>query len=450
MKLKEKLIEAKLQEGTFQLNCSICKRKSKNIDKLKICDKYIYSYILENSISVYDINTFKEISNLKIPFIRGKENPFKEYIHVDILENGIVLILAEKYLYFYEINLKESQLKFLKYISEVYHFCILQKKKEIFLLTENTLVGEYYGMAKCDFSGNIIFRNKENKPQIYYEYIAPKEIDSFTIFVQSTSREPKHFDGYDGFNNDKYIINVFGVTDNWYHYSCGAPKNEEYTISIYNSDNLKEIFNKKYEEDLRYVKINDNLFKKCYDDLKIFYYNDKNNSIYFIDNITNIIYKQFNILKKESREEKVYLVGEDIEPDDQYFSLKNDNMFCFFDGSFLFIIDLSENTVIKKIDMKFKDNLEILDLCLFEKNGVQNLYISAYEFPAYDQNSINSMSNSNFQNFPPLNPSQFAQNPSTINQTPQQEINQNLSINQIIQPQIEYKIKYKIIIGNIF
>ena len=41
--------------------------------------------------------------------------------------------------------------------------------------------------------------------QIYYEYIAPKEIDSFTIFIQSSSRSPKQFDGYDGFNNDKYI-----------------------------------------------------------------------------------------------------------------------------------------------------------------------------------------------------------------------------------------------------
>ena len=29
MKIKEKLIKAKLQEGTFQLNCNICKRKSK-------------------------------------------------------------------------------------------------------------------------------------------------------------------------------------------------------------------------------------------------------------------------------------------------------------------------------------------------------------------------------------------------------------------------------------
>ena len=139
------------------------KRRSKNIDKLKVYDKYIYAYILENAITVYDINTFKEIANLKIPFKRGEQNPFKEYIFVDILENGIALILAYKHLYFYEINLKESQLKFLKYISEVYHFCILEKKKEIFLLTENTLVGDYYGMAKCDFSGNIIFRNKKER-----------------------------------------------------------------------------------------------------------------------------------------------------------------------------------------------------------------------------------------------------------------------------------------------
>ena len=54
-------------------------------------------------------------------------------------------------------------------------------------------------------------------------------------------------------------------------------------------------------------------------------------------------------------------------------------MFCFFDGNFLFIVDLSENLVIKKIDMKVKEFLEINDLCLLEKNGTQNLYISIYD-----------------------------------------------------------------------
>ena len=376
--IEEKIIKAKTEERSFQLNSSISKRRSKNIDKLKICDKYMYSYILENMIIVYDINTFKEISVLKIPFIRGKMNPFKEYINVDILENGIALILAYKHLYFYEINLKESQLKFLKYISEVYHYCILEKKKEIFLLTENTLVGDYYGMAKCDFSGKIIFRNKNNQPQVYYEYIKPKEVNGDTLFFQSTSRAPIHFDSYDSFYNEKYIINVWGCTDNWYHYSCGAPKDERYSISVYDSENLKEIFNEKYEEDLRYIKISDNYFKKCRDDYKIFYYDEKNNRINFIDNITNIIYKQFNMVHKKIDEERVYFMGEEKEPDEKYFNLKND-MFCFFDGSFLFIIDLSKNLVIKKINMKVKDYLEINDICLLEKNGIQNLYISIFD-----------------------------------------------------------------------
>ena len=376
--IEEQLLKAKTEERNFQLNSSINKRRSKNIDKLKVYDKYIYAFILENAITVYDINTFKEIANLKIPFKRGEQNPFKEYIFVDILENGIALILAYKHLYFYEINLKESQLKFLKYISEVYHFCILEKKKEIFLLTENTLVGDYYGMAKCDFSGNITFRNKKDKPKIYSKYIEPKDVNGDTLFFQSTSRAPIHFDSYDSFNNEKFIINVWGYNDNWYHYSMGAPKDEKYNISVYDSENLKQLFKEEYQEDLRYVKINDNYFKKCRDDYKIFYYDEKSNKIIFMDNITNIIYKKFNVVYKNINENMVYFVGEEKEPDEKYFNLKNDK-FCFFDGTFLFIIDLSKDFAIKKIDMKIKDYLVINDICLLEKNGSQYLYISMFD-----------------------------------------------------------------------
>ena len=376
--IEEQLLKAKTEERNFQLNSSINKRRSKNIDKLKVYDKYIYAYILENAITVYDINTFKEIANLKIPFKRGEQNPFKEYIFVDILENGIALILAYKHLYFYEINLKESQLKFLKYISEVYHFCILEKKKEIFLLIENTLVGDYYGMAKCEFSGNIIFRNKKDKPKIYSEYIEPKDVNGDTLFFQLTSRAPIHFDSFDSFNNEKFIINVWGYNDNWYHYSMGAPKDEKYNISVYDSENLKQLFKEEYEEDLRYVKINDNYFKKCRDDYKIFYYDEKSNKIIFMDNITNIIYKKFNVVYKNINENMVYFVGEEKEPDEKYFNLKNDK-FCFFDGTFLFIIDLSKDFAIKKIDMKIKDYLVINDICLLEKDGSQYLYISMFD-----------------------------------------------------------------------
>ena len=61
--IEEQLLKAKTEERNFQLNSSINKRRSKNIDKLKVYDKYIYAYILENAITVYDINTFKEIAN---------------------------------------------------------------------------------------------------------------------------------------------------------------------------------------------------------------------------------------------------------------------------------------------------------------------------------------------------------------------------------------------------
>ena len=65
----------------------------------------------------------------------------------------------------------------------------------------------------------------------------------------------------------------------------------------------------------------------------------------------------------------------------------------------------------------------------------------------FNQMSYNSMmNNNNFQQIPPLNPSQFDQNPSTLNQTPQQELNQNPSINQNIQPQEQEVIKERPII----
>ena len=376
--IEEKLSKAEKEERTFQINNNIDKKSSKDIDRLKIYNKNIYVYIVDNSIKVYNSDTFKEISNLKLPFNRGEKSFDKEYIQVDILENGFVLILADKKLYFYEINLKENKLKFLQYLSEVYHFCYLQKKKEIFLLTENTLVGEYYGMAKSNLFGNIIFRNKKDQPKIYNEYISPKEVNGDTLFFNSCSRSPIHFSNFDGFNNDKYIINIWGYTDNWYYYQYHAPKDEQYNISIYNSDDLKEIFNKDYNVDLRYVKITDIYFKKCYDDLSIFYYNEKEKSINFITNLTDKIYKYFNILSNGEKQ---------INSNEQSFYLKDD-IFCIFNGCFLFIIDLSSKNVIKKIEMKANDNeeIEIKNLSLLKRNGKEYLYIT-----------INSFNNVNFE-----------------------------------------------------
>jgi len=243
MELTEKLSELKTEEKTFQINSFLNKARSIEINKLKIYKNKIYVYVVENSIKVYNCNTFKEISNLKLPFNREVDELIvqREFIKVEILENGIVLILADKKLYFYEIVLKENKLKYLKYLSEVHHFCYLEKKKEIFILTESKLVGDYYGMAKSDLLGNIIFRNKENQPKIYYEFKSPKKVSELTLFSLGCSKTPIHSSQFDSFNNDKYIINICGNTDNYYYYNNLGPREEHYNISIYNSDNLKEI-----------------------------------------------------------------------------------------------------------------------------------------------------------------------------------------------------------------
>ena len=376
MKLfKEKIKQAKKAEKYFQINSNIEKGRSKDIDRLKIIDNNIYVYLANNSIQVYNINTFKKISSITLPFNRGKDS-INEHIRLDILENGLVLILGNKKLYFYQIDLKASELKFLKYLSEVHHFCYLPKKKEIFLLTENTLIGDYYGMAKADLSGNIIFRNKENQPQIFDKYVPPQEVSGEVLFNEMSSRTPEYFSEYEGFNNDKYIMNVWGYSDNWFHYIYHAPKDENYNISIYDSDNLKELYDQKYHEDLRCVKITDKYFKKCYDNLSFFYYDDKNNKIIFINDITNRVYEVFNIVQKKSDEEEN---DQYEETRIQYFNLKND-IFCMFDGCFLFIMDLFSGKLIKKVDMNMKNKLNIKSLCLMEKYGQDYLYISVENY----------------------------------------------------------------------
>ena len=167
-------------------------------------------------------------------------------------------------------------------------------------------------------------------------------------------------------------MNIWGYTDNWYYYQFQGPKDEQYNISIYNSDDLKEIFNKDYDVDLRYVKITDFYFKKCYDDFSIFYYNEKEKSINFITNITDKIYKYFNILSTGEKQ---------ISSNEQSFYLKDD-MLCIFNGCFLFIIDLSSKNAIKKIEMKTNDNEEIIikNLSLLKRNGKEYLYITINTF----------------------------------------------------------------------
>ena len=292
--LKENLDKLKAKISSFQINTIV----NIKADKLSIVKGNLYIYLVNNSIKIYDCQTFKEIANLNLPFERKN-------LKFEILENEIVIIFATEKLYFYLINIEKNELSFMHYLSGIYNFCYLKKRKEIFLLTE---LGSYtekkvpWGMARSDLLGNIIFANKI-EPKIYYEFTLPKSINQFDIptHVQSTE---KQFCEFNGFNDDKYIINISGYYYDWYDYKIGWGDAEiRFDISIFNADNFNELLDESHESDLGYCKITDNLFKFI-SQKGSFYYNEKDNKIEYIDNIFNYINKAYSLTYPEQIKKK--------------------------------------------------------------------------------------------------------------------------------------------------
>ena len=387
---KENLDKLKAKINSFQIN-SVVKIKA---DKLQFVNGNLYVYLINDSIKVYDNKTFKELANLKLPFKRKKQL-------FEILENETLIIYADSKLYFYKINLKQNELSFLHYLSEVYNFCYLKKRKEIFLLTE---LGSYdekklpWGMARSDILGNILFANKI-KPEKYYEFTPPKSIEQpdLCTHVQSTV---KQFNEFNGFNNDKYIINISGYIYDWYDYKINWGDTEiRFDISIFSADNLNELLEENHYDDLECCKITDNLFKFVSQN-RAFYFNEKNNKIEYIDNIFNYISKPFSLIYQN--EKKKYLLSEDDETNGEkknnqeykYFNL-NDNMFAVFDGKyFLYILDLSTKThIVQRIELScIKDKYiepDIKNIIYYKSNKKEYLYIS---FVAKDKKTEKNIS----------------------------------------------------------
>ena len=364
--IEEKLNNLIPKINSFQIN-TVINVKS---DKFKIINGHLYVYAIDaidNSIKVYDCKTFKEIAMLNLPFERKK-------LYWEILENEIVIILADRKLYFYKINIKESKLEFMHYLSEILNFCYLKKRKEIFLLTKIESQ-KPSGMAKSDLLGNIIFTNKI-KPEIHYEYIPPTPIKN-EILITHVQSSGKYFCEFIGFNDDKYIIYICGYIDSWYDYKINWGETIiDFDRAVFNSNDLnKLLFEENQYEDLSCMKIADNLFIYIDRD-DSFYFNEKENKIYYIDNIFNRIIKSFNLYYPNN--EKSYLhESKKI----KYFYLTND-MFGIFDGYYyLYIINIShENSIVKKIKLNWiKDKyispeIKILIYSKVEHN--EYLYIS--------------------------------------------------------------------------
>ena len=217
----------------------------------------------------------------------------------------LVIFAAEK-LYFYLINIEKNELSFMHYLSGIFNFCYLKKRKELFLLTE---LGSYeekmvdWGMAKSDLKGNIIFANKI-KPKIHYEFISPEPINQCD-FPTHVIYNNKNFSQFNGFNDDKYILNISGYINSWCDYKIDFGDTEiRFDTSIFNADNFNKLLDEEDNcNDLEYYKITDNLFKYV-SQKGSFYYNEKDNKIEYIDDIFNYINKAFSLTYQKQKRDK--------------------------------------------------------------------------------------------------------------------------------------------------
>ena len=231
-------------------NCSLDIKNEirAKIERIKHINGNIYAYAFNDSIKVYDDKTLKLKADLKLPFIR------KEPL-LDILDNEVLIYMASGKLYFYKINIPENKFEFMYYLSNVYSFHYLSKRKEILLLTEPYIpyleLNEQFGMAKSYLMGNIILANKIT-PKINHKFVSPEETNDFLLSPNS------EFSTFYGLLIDQYIININGY---FYEYDVDEYRSNSSIfevgsrINIYKADDLKLILEERHPKYLNYVKM---------------------------------------------------------------------------------------------------------------------------------------------------------------------------------------------------
>ena len=361
--------DLKLQKCSFDKKFEI----ETKVERIKQINGNIYVYIFNDTIKVYDYKTFKLKADLKLPFKR-KEPIF------NILDNEVLIYMASGKLYFYKINISENKLEFMHYLSNIYSFHYLSKRKEILLLTEPCCpypdLYIQYGMAKSDLMGNIILTNKIT-PKINHEFVSPEEKNDFLLSQSSD------FSVFYGLLNDEFIINIIGYYyeyDDGFDYGCNFIICEvDSRITIYKADDFELKLDESHPKYLNYMKFGDNLFKFKEKEI-LFFYNEKENKIEYINNIfnylNNITDDQLNKKYEDKfKEGERYYLHYGIDKTN-YFYL-SDKLFAFFDNdNNIYIVDISnENKVVRKIDASWNEYYIKFISYKISEDKKENLYI---------------------------------------------------------------------------
>ena len=343
----EKIIMKQSQFSNCQYEMKMLLDKKSNsleINGSLIKEKNIYLFTYPKIMEIYDCITFKIISKFELPIKPDK---------YEIIDNNYILIYEKHKLYCYSINLSENKLIFIFGVNDVYLSKYLKEKKEILIKLHKAK-----GFSRINLKGQIMFYEEE-KPEIYFqideslknknkENKASKNEDDLDFeYIEDTYLQDNSDNYINSFNKDKYIIQFFG-----YYLSSADPyddySEEEFNISVYETESMKEIFSSDNLSYNYYKKLNDMLFVSEDGYKPVFFYDDNK--------------KEIKVL--------------DLNDEGKFFSLGQENKIALFtEPNIIHLIDFSTG-IKKSIKLNEKyNNDNIINIGYYSENENEYLYL---------------------------------------------------------------------------
>ena len=280
----ENILKKEFTSHTFQINLKMelgnVFGSYENDDNL-IIGKEIFLFTNPNIIRIYDCITLKKNNQFELPI-----TPIK----YEIVNNNHILIYNKHILYCYPMDFSSNKLLFKFFVPDIFLFKYLKERKEILIQLKKdqtfnriNLEGiiEFCSSSNLKVYFNLNEIDKEEKNIMEDDYLGDAYLPS------------SYYRNIHGFDKDKYFLKFFG-----YCLSSGDPyddySEEYYNITIYNSDNMDEIYSNDIIDCLGCKKLTDNLFTGIDGNEPIFYYNETEKKIIFLKDILNGKYFSLN------------------------------------------------------------------------------------------------------------------------------------------------------------
>lgn len=324
---------------------SVDKKDSKmNIITKYKCNYIGYMFIFQNNLLVYSRNfTLYNIDTLEIISQIQNQKDLMGIRKMEITPLNEILILSGGDLSLWKLNFKLNKMEHIFTVKKVYSFIQNKIKNEIIIYSKNFSI--------IDYSGKILFAQKEN-PIIEFEYkIKPKKTDEHNFDCDNDEFEIDEDDNFYIYfdSSHKIIIELFNNNKNFFilegeTFSSDDPYEpysyENYFISIYNSENCLQIYNSDFY-DANLKKITEK---------------------YLCDN--DLVY-YFDFEKKKLKDGEL----EFKETIKEFYYIDDENVIIETCSNSLFIINTLKWEIKEKIEFNLNKNENLNNLLVYEKNN---------------------------------------------------------------------------------